>query len=155
MSKVLEKIALVVVPLVTAVFPILFLVYFMSSFMEMSALEAGSDKAKGRVVEFRKEPPSIKNINPIRVTSVTYSFQVNGQIYIDSALGNDKVGDTLSILYTKEDPNISIPARVNVSEQKVFSGLAAALALFVGTGLTILVTKILWRKAASKTSKRS
>jgi hypothetical protein len=155
MSKVLEKIALVVVPLATAVFSTLFIVFFMSTFMEMSVLETDSDRAEARVIEFRKEPPSIKNINPIQVTSVTYSFQANGQTYVDSALGNDKVGGTLSVLYAKENPNISTPTRVNVAERKVFSGLAAALTLFAGIGLTIVVARIFWRKVASKTGKRN
>ena len=154
MSKVMKKIVLVVAPLATIVLSALITVYFMSSFMEMFTLEAGSDRAEARVIGFRKEPPSIKNINPIQITSIAYSFEVNGQTYVDSALGNDKVGDTLSVLYAKENPNISIPTRVNVVEQKAFSGLAAALTLFTGIGLTIVVTRILWRKVASKTGKQ-
>jgi hypothetical protein len=155
MSKVLWKIALFAVPLAVVAFSTLFTVSFMSSFMEMSALEVEGVKAEARVIDFHKDQPSIKNISPIRITSISYSFQANGQTYTDSALGSDKVGDTLSVLYAKEDPNISIPARVNVSEQKVFNGLAVALTLFAGIGLTTLVARILWRKVTSNTSRRN
>jgi hypothetical protein len=155
MSKILWKIALFVVPLAVATVSAMFAIFFISSLMEMSALETGGVKVEAHVIDFHKDRPSIKNISLIQITSIDYSFQVNGQAYVDNALGGEKVGDTLSVLYAKENPNISIPARVNVSEQKVFSGLAAALTLCVGVGLIILATKILWRKVARMTSKRN